>query len=349
MSAKPEAAEWVADHHVFWLNDDELLYRVPSTGIDWTALAAIDFHLGKTSGLLPEYSPGRAARTAPGTEIFFSHPVHRRFEVVAQLNPGAGAVKFGGAELTYGELDAQADGLAVRLQQNGLGPGELCALCMEPSLAMVRAILAVLKAGAAYLSLDPAHSAGRIAAILSACRPRTVITQENFSALFGATDVRIMVCGEDAADLPYSWPQEAPAREVSPAYAISVMSETGDLRIVNRTHGEVTAWLDSMQEISPIGQGDSVLQNTGSALDGWELLWPLSHGARVVIPPARDAMDSGRVRQLIASEHITVMHVVPSLLQPLRIGSRHSELRSLRALLWASERPGVVRRDPCYD
>jgi surfactin family lipopeptide synthetase A len=333
MSTKTESAGWLADDQVFWLNDDELLYRVPSTGIDWTALEAIDFQSGKTIASLAGDPHRRSARTGPGTEIVFSHPVHRRFEIVAQLNPGAGAVKSGGAELTYGELDAQADGLAVRLQQNGLEPGEFCALCMEPSLARARAILAVLKAGAAYLPLDPALCAGHIAAILSASRARTVITQENFSDLFGGTGAQLVFCGEDPADLPYSWPQEAPTRQESPALAIPTMSESGEPRILSRTHREVTAWLESLQEISPVGQGDSVLHDTGAALVDWEILWPLSHGARVVIPPPGEEMNRGRMCQLIAREHITVMHVVPSLF----------------ALPWASKRTGVARRDPCYD
>lgn len=238
-----------------------------------------------------------------------SHPVHRRFEIVAQLNPGAEAIKSGGAALTYGELDAQADGLAVRLQQSGLAPGEFCALCMEPSLAMARAILAVLKAGAAGLPLDPALSAAGIAAILSACGARIVITQEIFSSLFAATGAQLMLCGEDAADLPYSWPQEAPTRQESPAHALAMICENGDLRIVSKTHREVSARLEAMQQASPIGQGDSVLQNSGSALDGWELLWPLSHGARVVIPAAREEFDSARVRRPSGREHIAAMHV----------------------------------------
>jgi len=340
MSIKPEVRDRLADD-VFLLDDEELLYRVPSTGIDWAMLEAIDFHRAKVIGSHREYLRDRSIPPSPGAELSYSCPAHRRFEIYAQWNPGAGAVKFGRTELTYGELDTQADGLAVRLQQIGILPGELCALYMEPSLAMVRSILAVLKAGAAFLLLDPTLPRERIAAILSISHPRAIIAQESFSPKLDATEVQIILCGEDAVDLPYSWPQESPARGMAPFYAISRISETGSLNIVVRTHSTVIDWLDSMQEINPIGQGDSVLENAAPALDIWELLWPLSHGARVVIPSARDAMNPERVRQLIIQEHITVMHATPPLLQPLLTGARQNELRSLRALLWAIERPAI--------
>ena len=349
MSTKPEVGEWLAEHDVFWLSEDELVYRVSSTVIDWTAVEASDFHRAKTIAPLREYMRERAARPDPESENFLPHPVLQAFEVYAQLNPGAWAVKCNRTELTYGELDAQSDGLAVRLQQNGLGPGEFCALYMEPSLAMVRAILAVLKAGAAYLLLDPTLPDERIAAILSVSHPQTVLTQKNFLARFGATNAQIIVCDEDAADLPCSWAQEYPTRRSSPAYAISAFFDTGSLSIVVRTHMALIARLESMQEVNPINQGDSVLQNNDSALDVLDLLWPLSQGARVVIPPSRDEMDPERMRQLIAQEHIT--RLVPSLLRPSPLSSRRrnerrsNELRLLRASLWASEQPAVFRNN----
>ena len=328
MYPEPEVREPLAARDVFSLNDDELLYLVPPTGIDWAALDAC-------RGRRAVDAPGQVLHArAPdcGRQAWLHGPLQRAFEVYAQVNPGARAVKFDRTELTYGELDSQADGLAVRLQQNGLRSGDFCAVYMQPSLAMVRAIMAVLKAGGAYLLLDPAQPEQRIAAILDMARARMVITQEELSSRLGATDARTVLCGEDASDLPYAWPQECPTLGQSPVCATASVSSNGSLSLVSRTHMAMLARLEWLQEISPIGQGDSVLQNTDPGLDGSEIVWSLCHGARVVIAPAPEETDMARVRQLVARERITVMHVACT--RPLLGGSGANELRSLRALLW---------------
>ena len=344
MYPEPEVREPLAARDVFSSYDDELLYLVPPTGIDW---AALDACRGRGAVAAPGQArhapghglnaPGNGLQTpAPdcGQQAWLPGPVQRAFEVYAQVNPGARAVTFDRTELTYGELDSQADGLAVRLQQKGLRPGDFCGVYLQPSLAMVRAIVAVLKAGGAYLLLDPTLPEQRIAAILDMARARMVITQEELSARLGATDARTVLCGEDASDLPYAWPQECPTQGLSPVCATASVAGNGRLSVVSRTQMAMLARLEWLQEISPIGQGDSVLQNTDPGLDGSEIVWSLCHGARVVIAPAPDASDMARVRQLVARERITVMHVVCTQLRPLPDASGANELCSLRALLW---------------
>ncbi|ANB75618.1 hypothetical protein AYM40_25075 [Paraburkholderia phytofirmans OLGA172] len=310
MTVRPDVGKWMTDHHVVWMDGDELLCRVPFTGVDWTMLEEMVLHEAPVA-CAHEDEAQRSARPAPAAVNLVRQPVHRRFEVYAQLNPGARAVKFNQSELTYGELDSQADGLAVLLQAQGLGPGDLCAICMQGSLAMVRAILAVLKAGGACLPLDPTLHDARIAATLSASNARTVITQEAFSDRFAGTNAQIIYCGEQTDDLPCSWPLDCLTEDVSPACAICRFSEVDCPVIVVKDHANVIDGLESMQEISPIGQGDSLLQSSDYAFDAsvWEFLWPLTHGARLVILPAREKMDLERIRQLIVQERITVMHV----------------------------------------
>ena len=333
MYPEPEVSGPPAARDIFSSYDDEMLYLVPPTGIDWAALDAC--HGRGTVDASVQALPARAPQC--GRQARLHSPVQRGFEVYAQVNPGARAVKFDRTELTYGELDSQADGLAVRLQQKGLRPGDFCAVCMQPSLAMVRAIVAILKAGGAYLLLDPTLPEQRIAAILDLARARMVLTQEKFSARLGATDSCTVLCGEDASDLPYAWPQECPTQGLSPVCATASIANDGSLSVVSHTQMAMLARLEWLQEISPIGQGDSVLQNTDPGLDGSEIVWSLCHGARVVIPPAPDAADVARVRQLVARERITVMHVVCTQLRPLLSGTGANELCSLRALLWLKD------------
>ncbi|KDB08985.1 Phenylalanine racemase (ATP-hydrolyzing) [Burkholderia sp. lig30] len=306
MGVRAEVGDGNGERRMVRLDGDELLCRVPCTGMDWAMLEGMILRHAPATGAGHAPPPTRGAAEQP-----LPPPVHRPFEVYAQLNPGARAVKYNQRELTYGELDSQADGLAALLQANGLGPGKLCAVCMQGSLALVRAILAVLKAGGACLPLDPALHETRIAATLGASHASTVITQQGFASKFDHAGAQIVVCGEESDDLPGSWPQDSRTDGVSPACAICRFSEADTPDIVVKDHRNVIDRLESMQEISPIGQGDSLLQSADFAFDAsvWEFLWPLTHGARLVILPARERIDLERIRQVVAQEHITVMHV----------------------------------------
>lgn len=339
MNAKLEPTAWLADRNVLFLDRDELLYRVPSTGIDCTLIREMANHQAEPLGTSDVHSQEQTMPPHLTANSVLPDSVHHRFEVYAQLNPGAGAVKFDRTKLTYGELDSQADGLAVLLQQNGLSPGGVCAVCMKPSIAMVRAMLAVLKAGAAYLLLDPALAPEHLAVVLRMANPAIVMMCEDSSARLAATSAHIIFCREDCADLPYAWPDEYSTRCSSPAYATVTFPAADGPHFSFMTHMAFIDRLESAQEFSPIRQGDSFLQCTNSALKtlAWEFLWPLSHGAQLVIPFPETNPE--RMRELIARESITVMHVEPSLLHLLLGGSCRNELRKLRALSYASDPP----------
>jgi non-ribosomal peptide synthetase component F len=200
-------------------------------------------------------------------------PLQRRFEMMAQTTPGAIAVKYRGRHLTYGELDAQADALALHLQAGGLIPGSFCVLDLEPSLAQVRAILAVLKAGAACLQFSSGVADAALAAVLAITQPALLITRGG--SQLGATtrELRTICCDEDAADLPYGWPQELPIGERTPAYAFASVAK-GDLCISVCTHQALEACVDraTVAQPGPIADVDPVM------------LWrPLSSGAPLTI------------------------------------------------------------------
>lgn len=305
---------------VLWLAHDELLYRLPQTGLDQNTADTL---------LLYQRAPALSLPRWLGADTTI-HPLQRRFEIQAQINPGAIAVKSAGASLTYGELDAQADGLASLLQQHGYGPGQVCAIRMAPSIAMARAVLAALKGGGAYLVLDPARSAGLHRAQMEAAQARILVLGQ------GSPPPRIptLLCGDDdGSSLPYAWPQEYPGGALAPAY-VPAAELFGEGRPRRATHQDVIGRLRSMQQLSPIGQGDCVLQNSHAGRDShaWEMLWPLSYGARLLIPAMPGKRDAHGLRELIASERITVMHAAPSLLRLLPAETGGPQLRSLRAL-----------------
>jgi surfactin family lipopeptide synthetase A len=352
MNDKSETSAWQSNHDVFWLSEDEVVYRSASTGLDWSAHEADGFYRATTNGSLREFVrefvQERATQAIPAADNFIAHPVHHRFEIYAQLNPGAGAIKCGQTELTYGELDAQADALAARLQQDGLGPGEFCALYMSASPAMIRAILAILKAGAACLLLNPETPSENIADMLAVSQPRIVITQEHLLYRLDATDARIRISADDADDPMVSWPQEYPTMRFSPAFAIFAFSVTGSMSIVVRSHMATVSRVDSMRARTLVRYSDAILPDPDHALDILDFLWPLSHGARIVIPLSQESQDATvqtHTREANACtcfESMGLQPVSPSLHCE---GNEMRELRELRESLWSGGQPAALCQD----
>lgn len=180
-------------------------------------------------------------------------PLQRRFEVAAQATPCARAVSCKDRWLTYGELDAQADALALHLQTTGLQPGRFCIIDLAPSIAQIRTTLAVLKAGAACMYLGP--ETGGLARALTSAVIRPALRFVCDGASVDEADVRTICCGEDAADLPYGWPDEQPVDSHSPASAHVLLSDDGSLQLHLRTHASLGAsiepWLGQLPSQSP--------------------------------------------------------------------------------------------------
>lgn len=277
-----------------------------------------------------------AARFA--ADSLLTDTLQRRFEVYAQTNPGAVAVKTPAMQLTFGELDAQADGLAVLLQQRGLGPGCLCVIDIAPSASLARALIAVLKAGAVAALPGPAPAAGKPPLVLAVDAADAAGTKAETEAK-AAPDASRCGCAEDGAGLPYAWPLEYPTHRLSPAFARRTTTAGGMPQLSVLSHVAIIGDLLALQRVQALGHGDALLLNpdlTPSTFP-WELLWPLSHGARLVVPQEAELADSGLLRRLIRRERITVMHLVPALRGLLRQAPEERDgLDSLRAVFCAA-------------
>ncbi|WP_169444415.1 AMP-binding protein [Massilia niastensis] len=235
---------------------------------EWNrSLATASSPLMQLYAALCDYAGGRRETAgSPSRE-----PLQRRFEVIARTTPCAVAVDFNGRRLTYGELDEQADALALHLQAGGLMPGSFCMVDLEPSLAQVRAILAVLKAGAACLLFDSGIAQGAAAAVLAAFRPALRFTRGGHASRV-EEEMKTICCDEDAADLPYGWPDELPVGPRTPAWAYAQLSADGDLCISVRTHQALGASLDGASRPAP-----------ALGADPGGLWQPLSSGAPLTI------------------------------------------------------------------
>jgi non-ribosomal peptide synthetase component F len=262
-------------YRTIWIYFDNFLLRAavqqtnriapPNGTPDAFTLPVMPLH-----AILQDYV-GRCPRPA---HTHSQEPLQRRFEVMAQTTPCAVAVDFNGRRLTYGELDEQADALALHLQARGLIPGSFCLIDLEPSLAKVRVMLAVLKAGATCLQVDSGIGEGSAAAILAMVKPAVLFRHAGAGATQAPDHMRTIHCDEDAADLPFGWPDELPIGARTPAHAYATVSADGDLCIFLRTHRALGLSLDHAAGARPAPWADA---------DPGGLWQPLSHGAPLTI------------------------------------------------------------------
>lgn len=201
-------------------------------------------------------------------------PLQRRFEIIAQTYPGAPAVRCRDQVLSYGELDTEADELALHLQSEGLAAGSFCIVRMEPSLAQVRAILAILKAGAVCLQFDPALPAPRMAAVLELLCPAMMFVHGAACDMPGRGPMRVVYCEDKPAQLPYGWPDEVPVGPATPAHAFAGLSHSGGMCIWICTHLGLARSLDGVPSPPPLA---------GYGADPAAMWRPLSSGALLTI------------------------------------------------------------------
>lgn len=240
-------------------------------------------------------------------------PVHELFAEQAARTPDALAVVAGQDSLTYAELDERSGRLASHLADLGVGPGSLVAVYLERSPELLIALLATLKAGGAYIPLDPDYPQDRLAYILGDARPQAVLTH---SAL--RTRLRELADVPSTVLMDRPWPTGAPvgARVTADdlAYVIYTSGSTGNPKGVMVPHGALTNFLCSMADRPGLRADDRLLAVTTHSFDiaALELYLPLVVGARVHLCDADTARDPGRLKALLGAVRPTVMQATPS-------------------------------------
>ena len=197
--------------------------------------------------------------------------VHELFEAQAARTPEHIAAVFAGSTLTYAELNARANRLACRLRALGVGPGELVGIFMERSLDMLVALLGVLKAGAAYIPLDPEYPRERLSFIVTDASVRVLVTHEpvlgrvpnNFADV---ATVMLDDCAAPDPDAQYEFGGHHGLSDL-PAYAIYTSGSTGKPKGVQVPHRAVVNFLTSMQRELKLGPADTMLAVTTFSFD----------------------------------------------------------------------------------
>ncbi|MEO8490631.1 amino acid adenylation domain-containing protein [Pseudomonas sp.] len=280
---------------------------------------------------------------ATQVEYNLDQTLHGMFEDQVLRTPHAVAVKAGERQLTYAELNARANRLAHHLLELGVQPDSRVAICVERGLEMVIGLYAILKAGAAYVPLDPAYPLERIAYMLEDSAPRVVLTQGATSGLLGAVPVVDL-------DLP-TW-QHLPAENSDvagvSAYVIYTSGSTGQPKGVINDHAGVVNRLLWMQDEYGLTAKDTVLQKTPFSFDVsvWEFFWPLFTGARLVMAQPGGHKDPAYLCDVIEAEAVTTLHFVPSMLDVFLAHGDVSQAAGLLRVMCSGEAlPGsLVRR-----
>jgi amino acid adenylation domain-containing protein len=255
------------------------------------------------------------------------HLLHRLFEAQVERTPDAIAVSYEDQSLTYTELNRRANQLAQHLRKQDVGPGKFVAVAMDRSLELVEAILAVLKAGAAYVPLDPSYPKERLDYMLSDSAAAVVLTNQHLMLL------RDELSQEGAAN---------PEWEVAvddAAYVIYTSGSTGRPKGVVISHRAICNHMYWMRDAFPLTASDRVLQKTPFSFDAsvWEFYAPLLHGAQLVMARPGGHQDAAYLAQTIAQQEITIIQLVPSLLRTLLEEEGFARTISLRAVFCGGE------------
>ena len=271
-------------------------------------------------------------------------PLHRAFENQVKTSPGATALLFAGREWSYRQLNDQANRLADRLIKNGVRPGSLVGIFLERSPQMVVALLGVLKAGAAYVPLDPAYPSERLRFLIEDASLSSVVTHPSIMNQLPSTTQNIVAFDGVAFDSDGDGPSGAPVSNPSVlvssdqrAYVIYTSGSTGVPKGVEGTHRASMNRFSWMWRTYPFKGGEVCCQKTnlGFVDSIWEIFGPLLAGIPNVIIPQEAVRDPEEMLQVLARERVTRIVLVPSLLRTLLDHAPNLQHRVPDLKLWS--------------
>jgi len=269
--------------------------------------------------------------------------IHQLFEQQVEKTPDALAVIFEDAALTYRELNVKANRLAHYLLGLGIRPDDRVAICAERSLEMVVGLFAILKAGAAYVPLDPDYPSERLAYMLDNCSLAALLTQSSLVNTLPNLSVPLIMLDDEAGIGQQAECNPDPAAlGLTPnhlAYVIYTSGSTGLPKGVMNQHDGVVNRLLWAQSEYRLGGDDRVLQKTPFSFDVsvWEFFLPLLVGARLVMARPKGHQDPHYLAECIEAAGITTMHFVPSMLQVFLDQIGAGRCRSLKRVLCSGE------------
>ncbi|QLY33567.1 amino acid adenylation domain-containing protein [Nocardia huaxiensis] len=275
-----------------------------------------------------------------------AHPVPNRTLVDliqdrVRTSPSDTALIWDDSQLTYSQLNAEANRLAHRLIDLGATADAIVAVGMHRSPRLVIALLAILKAGAAFLPLDPDYPAERLGYMIEDARPVVVLTETTTSLATGHIPTLALDDPAVATDLA-SRGNENPCTGIEPghsAYVLYTSGSTGKPKGVVIEHAGIVNRLLWMQSAFGLTTTDRVLQKTPSSFDVsvWEFFWPLFTGAALVLARPGGHREPDYLAREIQRHSVTTIHFVPSMLRAFLEEPTARDCTSLTTVICSGE------------
>ena len=301
--------------------------------------------------LMREHEAAAVIRASNAPQVALAGPamLHQLVEAQAERTPTAIAVQQDGTTWTYAELEARANRLGHALQRQGVGPETIVGIYAERSPELLVALLGTMKAGGAYLPLDPDYPPERLAFIAADSGAGVILAQRHLAGQVPVTDAQLILLGEAEAARgtePGTRP-ECAAGPADAAYVIYTSGTTGHPKGVVNTHEAVCNLLHWIQGAYPLIPDDVMLVQTPTSFDISivELFLPLTVGARIVLARPGGQADSAYVASLLADNEITTVQFVPTMLARFLAVGGTSPLPRLRQIFSGGEElpPAIAR------
>ena len=297
----------------------------------WSARLAGD-NDGLPEAELQELLRDFSGASEPETVSNGAATVLELFDEQVRRSPGQPAIVTSEYSITYGELARKSERLAARLREHGVGAEMIVAVHLSRSPELLASILAILRAGAAYLPLDPEYPAERNRRIVKIVQPSVVVATERDAANF----VGVPLVSPDAvsvADRPLKPPLGSDL-----AYVICTSGSTASPRAVLVSHANLLASTRARLDQYP-GEGAQFLLLSSAAFDSSVagIFGTLAGGGTLVLPAWQEEKDPDRIALLIAERRVTRLLCLPSLYQRILEQARDAALRTLDTVIVAGE------------
>ncbi|CAG7594918.1 Dimodular nonribosomal peptide synthase [Paenibacillus solanacearum] len=315
------------------------------------ALAEPDAPIGQLPILLPEEQAARAfPSVVPVEEAWAGRNLVELFQAQVEKSPSAVAVTYEGQPLTYTQLNVKANQLAHDLISRGIGPGHIVGLLLPRSHALMVGVLAVLKAGAGYLPLDPDYPLDRLAFMLEDTQPSCVIGCLDTASVLSGEEVLLMDDSKTVERLshypatdPTDRDRTVPLTADGVAYIIFTSGSTGKPKGVVIPHSNVVRLFSATDPWYGFGPHDvwTLFHSYAFDFSVWEMWGALLYGGKLVVVPHPTSRSPETFLKLLSEERVTVLNQTPSAFyQLMQADKEHAVLGqtlSLRYVIFGGE------------